>query len=238
MTQVVVIAAGEGTRLYPFSQLIPKIMFPAGKDKFTVGEHIINHCKEHGLIKFVFCINKNSGKYIKNSYGDGSRFGVEIKYSESKTPLGTAGEIKNAYNQNFINEDFFVYYGDTLSDVDLMMLKKTAEQFKNVKVVITCHDCSIPYGFVESYFGVPEKIKEKPKISEMFPKYYGKTYGAILPIFYVKYRDTPVQMNIGDDFVSDYLRKLNNENIRVYHHCGKFLDMGTLKNYLISENWE
>jgi NDP-mannose synthase len=237
MTQVVVLAAGEGSRLYPFSTLIPKIMFPVGEEQISVAEYIIRHCKNHGITDFIFCINKCTGKYIRSNLKDGKHLGVKIEYSESESPLGTAGEIRHAYNQGYIKEDFIVYYGDTLSNVDLTDLTK--EHYKRKATLsIVIHDTRIPVGFVKSNDGKLTSVIEKPRISEMFSADIA-VFGAILPIFYISDHHLCKYMFKHTDLVSTTIAKeLRPDKVAVYYYDGKFIDMGSWKNYTDSKNWE
>ena len=236
MPQVVVLAAGEGSRLYPFSTLIPKIMFPIGEEQISVAEFIIRHCKKHGMTDFVFCINEFSGKYIKNNLKDGSILGVTIKYSESKYPLGTAGEIRNAYDKGLITEDFVIYYGDTLSEVDLTEMFKEHKE-RDAWISLTIHDTAVPVGIVKSELGRLMSIYEKPTIREMFDD--SIECGAILPIFYVSDKNICKFMSEHCDLVSQTISlTIPNDKVYVHYYDGEFLDMGSWKSYTKSKDWK
>src|SRR5881296_3504483 len=113
--QAVVIAAGEGERLKPYSDLFPKFMFPV-KGK-PIGRIIIERLVSFGLRRIILCVNNKWRGYIKDYFEDGTRFGIsELLYSQSDKPLGTAGEVRNA--RRFIEDDFLVYYGDVLTNID------------------------------------------------------------------------------------------------------------------------
>ncbi|HDY86740.1 MAG TPA: nucleotidyltransferase family protein, partial [bacterium] len=113
MVQAVVVAAGAGSRLFPITDVFPKIMMPVGKNDEPLALHIIKHCKKYGITDFVFCLNNKKGKQVVNFLRDGSQYGVNIKYSFSDEPLGTAGELWSACNKNLIRAPTIIYYGDT-----------------------------------------------------------------------------------------------------------------------------
>lgn len=118
--QIVFIAGGLATRLQPIAETIPKCMMDiAGKPLI---EHQIEHFKELGFTEYVFCLGHLANKVIEY-FGDGSKFGVSIKYSVENEQLGTAGAVKLA--KELIKDKFCVYYADIISKTDF---RKTLEQ--------------------------------------------------------------------------------------------------------------
>jgi NDP-sugar pyrophosphorylase family protein len=107
--QAVVLAGGLGTRLYPLTHDIPKAMVPVLGKPFV--EHLIALLSAGGVDEFVFCVG-HLARAIEDCLGDGSRFGVKIRYSdEGKTLLDTAGAIRHALP--LLAEEFFVTFGDS-----------------------------------------------------------------------------------------------------------------------------
>ena len=105
--QIVVLAGGLATRLYPITEKIPKAMVEvAGKPFFS---HQIELFKKNGITNIVMCIG-HLGEQIEAYYGDGKKFGVSIVYSKEDKKLDTGGAIKNALP--YLDETFFVIYGD------------------------------------------------------------------------------------------------------------------------------
>lgn len=112
--KVVIIAGGQGTRIASVNNEIPKAMIPInGK---PVLEYQIELAKRYGLTDFIFVIGY-LGSVIRNYFGDGSKWGVNIVYYEETTPLGTAGAMPEI--AELLTEDFFMFYGDTVMDIDL-----------------------------------------------------------------------------------------------------------------------
>lgn len=109
ISQAVILSAGLGTRLRPLTDNIPKVMVPlAGKPLL---QWHIEQFKEHGIREFFINLHYLPDK-ITDYFGDGSKFGVQIKYAlESPEILGTAGGVKNF--DGLLKEKFFVIYGDT-----------------------------------------------------------------------------------------------------------------------------
>ena len=112
--KAVLMVGGEGTRLRPFTYELPKALLPVKGKPMVL--HIIDHLKSHGVTEIIMAI-RYKGDQIKEYFGDGSKFGVDIKYVEEKTPLGTAGPLR--LGKKYLKETFFLIWGDILSDIDL-----------------------------------------------------------------------------------------------------------------------
>ena len=112
--QVIILAGGLGTRLYPVIKDLPKPMAPVGNKCFL--EIILELMKKNGLTDFIFCVRHMAEKIV-DYFGDGSRFGVKISYSTEVDPLGTGGAI--GLLRYVINETFCVLNGDTYQEADL-----------------------------------------------------------------------------------------------------------------------
>lgn len=98
--------------------------------------HNIELCRKHG-IKEIFINTHQMPEKIRGFFEDGTRFGVEIKYSYEAELLGTAGALNN-FRKELDGENFFVIYGDNYSDYDLGALRRTFEE-KNCMGVIGFH---------------------------------------------------------------------------------------------------
>ncbi|MBI4738035.1 nucleotidyltransferase family protein [Candidatus Woesearchaeota archaeon] len=84
----VILAGGLGTRLYPVTLEIPKPLIPVqGR---TLTEHILDLLKEAGVRRVYLSIGYRA-KQVMDYFGDGSRFGVDMRYIVEDTPLGTGG---------------------------------------------------------------------------------------------------------------------------------------------------
>ncbi|MCX8170174.1 MAG: sugar phosphate nucleotidyltransferase, partial [Candidatus Methanomethyliaceae archaeon] len=107
-TKAVILAAGKGIRLEPFTITRPKHMIPiAGA---TLIEHIINALKEINVNEIIIVI-KYMGESIKAHLGDGSKFGIKIGYLEQPS-LGGTGEALLSCRNLLKDDPFLVIYGD------------------------------------------------------------------------------------------------------------------------------
>lgn len=116
--KAMVLAAGLGTRLKPLTDLISKPMAPIVNK--PVMEHIIELLKMHGYTDIV-CNLHYYPEAIKDYFGDGSRWGINISYSYEEFLMGTAGGVKNV--EGFLEGNaFLIISGDALTDIDLEMV--------------------------------------------------------------------------------------------------------------------
>lgn len=112
--KVVIIAGGKGTRIASVNAEVPKAMIPI--DGKPIIERSVEMAKRQGYTDFLFIIGY-LGNQISDYFGDGSKWGVNIEYYHETAPLGTAGAL--GYLKDKLNQDFFIFYGDTIMDIDM-----------------------------------------------------------------------------------------------------------------------
>jgi len=114
MQPVVILAGGLATRLYPVTRKIPKSLILINGRPFI--DHQLELLKEKGVTQVVLCVG-NLGGMIESHVGDGSRFGLEVRYSyDGDVLLGTGGAIKKA--AGILPAAFMILYGDSYLDID------------------------------------------------------------------------------------------------------------------------
>lgn len=111
--KAVILAGGLGTRLRPFTEVIPKPLLPVGEK--SVLEIQINQLKKHGVAE-VFLATNYKSEYIEQFFGDGSRYGVRLKISKERIPLGTAGPL--CLLKDELSEPFILMNGDILTTLN------------------------------------------------------------------------------------------------------------------------
>ena len=109
-----ILAGGLGTRLSSIVSDRPKPLAMVGRKPFL--EHQIELLKTYNTTDIVLCVGYR-GWQIRDYFGAGQRWGVEIRYSEEDRPLGTAGALKNA--ERLASDTFLVLNGDTFIDIDI-----------------------------------------------------------------------------------------------------------------------
>ena len=115
--QAVVMAGGKGSRLYPYSALLPKPLMPLGE--MPILEILIRQLKNAGVDNVVVAVN-HLRHLIEAFFGDGSKYGVKITYSIEDKPLGTAGPLGLLIDS--LEDDFIVTNGDLLTDMNISLL--------------------------------------------------------------------------------------------------------------------
>lgn len=117
--KAIIMAGGEGTRLRPLTCDIPKPMVK------MVNAPIMEHClrllKKHGVTDIAVTRGYLGGK-IESYFGSGKALGVKLTYFSEKSPLGTAGGVKNAAEFAAGERDFLVMSGSVITDMDLTAL--------------------------------------------------------------------------------------------------------------------
>lgn len=112
--KAIILCAGKGERMRPLTEGIPKPMVEInGKPLLWYNLQLL---KKHN-IKQVAINTSHLPEKIKDYFGDGKKFGINITYSYEQELLGTSGALNNF--KDFFNETFVVLYGDNLTDVDL-----------------------------------------------------------------------------------------------------------------------
>lgn len=112
--KALLLAAGRGERFGTERAGIPKTMARvAGKPML---EHAIEHVKKHGITRIYVNLHYRPS-VIREYFGDGWRWGVDIRYSHETGLLGTAGAVKKLSRE--FNDTFLVYYTDNLCACDL-----------------------------------------------------------------------------------------------------------------------
>ena len=159
--KAVILAGGLGTRLKPFTEVIPKPLLPVGEK--AILEVQIEHLKKHGF-KEIFLATNYKSDYISNFFGDGSKYGIKLSISKEEKPLGTVGPL-SLLKKELEDDPFLVMNGDILTRCDFSKLydfgsKIEAELTVGIKEFIT------PFRFGNIYFegDFVSRIEEKKDI--------------------------------------------------------------------------
>jgi dTDP-glucose pyrophosphorylase len=155
--KAVVMAGGFGKRLLPLTEEVPKPMLPVG-DK-PILELIVNQLQNSGIRK-VQMTTHYKPEVIKQHFGAGEKFGLEIQYVNEDQPLGTAGALGNLEKSD---EPMLVLNGDILTQVDFRaMLAFHRENRAELTVAVRKYDFQVPYGVIQCDGAQVRGVDEKP----------------------------------------------------------------------------
>ena len=160
-TSVVVMAGGKGTRLYPYTKILPKPLIPIGDTPIV--ERIINCFTDYGIDKFYMTVNYKKGM-IKAYFADlNPKYSIE--YVEETKPLGTGGSIKLVPEK--FDKPLFVTNCDALILTDYHALYGHHIKSGNaITMVSALKNIVVPYGVIHSGDnGEIKEMEEKPKLS-------------------------------------------------------------------------
>lgn len=217
--KAVILAGGLGTRLKPFTEIIPKPLLPIGEK--SVLEVQFEHLKNHGFNEIFLATNYKS-KYIENFFGDGSNFGVKLSISKESQPLGTVGPLTLLKNE--LTEPFLVMNGDIITALNFSKFYNYACE-TDALLTVGIKEFLTPFQFGNIYFDgdYVTRVEEKPTIKTNI---LAGIYTFKPDIFEI----IPNGIYYGmDSLIEDML--LNNKKICKYEINEYWLDIGRPDDY-------
>jgi dTDP-glucose pyrophosphorylase len=158
---VVINAGGRGTRLDPFTRVLPKPLIPVGE--LPIIEHIMKEFQSYSCEKFHIIVNYK--KELMKAYFAESENRYDITWYDEAKPLGTGGGLSLLRGK--LNETFFFTNCDNLLQANYERMLEFHKQNSNVITMVCAYkNYSIPYGVIEmGVNGKIESMKEKPLVS-------------------------------------------------------------------------
>jgi len=142
--RALILAGGKGTRLLPYTAVLPKPLMPIGDTPIL--EIIIRQLKKYDISEIILSVGHMAG-LIETFFGDGKRFGVKITYSMETQPLGTAGPI--ALIPDFTST-LLVMNGDVLTSMNYRnFIEYHKENKAEMTVGMSIQSYQNPLGYVE-----------------------------------------------------------------------------------------
>ena len=217
--RAVILAGGKGTRLRPFTVVLPKPLMPIGE--YPILEVVIRQLAGYGFEHITIAVN-HQAELIKAFFGDGSKWRVQIDYSLEDQPLGTMGPLKAIGD---LPEHFLVMNGDVLTDLDFAAFH-TEHAAANRLFTISSYrrEQMVDYGvLLTSAGGTLEGFQEKPVSAYEVSMGIYMVSRAILPF-------VPAQRLYGfDDLMRDLLEARQTVHVRKFD--GYWLDIGRADDY-------
>ncbi len=155
--QTILLAGGRGSRLNPFTKILPKPLIPI-KDQPIAGI-LIQQLKESGTDEIVMCLGYLAD-LLKAYFGDGSNLGLTIRYSIESEPLGTAGPLRKVQG---LRDNFLVVNGDELTTLDFGRLYSHHMALEaDLTVAVQMKTTQSSFGVLEVKDGKIISYQEKP----------------------------------------------------------------------------
>jgi NDP-sugar pyrophosphorylase family protein len=216
VTQAVIMAGGKGTRLYPYSALLPKPLVPLGD--MPILELLLRQMKQAGITDVLVAVN-HLRHLIEAFFGDGSKYGLRIRYFDEDKPLGTAGALGNMMDA--LDETFMVSNGDLLTSMDLAaMARHHFDTEADASIGVYQRENKIDFGLIE--FDAERRLsayREKPKsLYYVSMGLYILRREAVRPLIKPnEYLDMPSLL---------LAMRAANHDVRCFHDDGLWLDIG------------
>ncbi len=217
--RVVILAGGRGTRLAPYTTILPKPLMPIGD--IPILEILIRQLRNAGFQEITLAVGYLAS-LLEAYFGDGSQWGVRIEYSREDKPLGTAGPLALVSG---LNDSFLVLNGDLLTTLDFAaMVRFHRERGVAATVGIFQKNVKIDLGIVETNGrNCITGYIEKPTLN------YEVSVGA-----YVMEPLALSYVQLAERFdLPDLIKKLIAEGLSVigYRFEGYWLDVGRMEDY-------
>lgn len=224
VTKAIILVGGEGTRLRPFTYELPKVMLPIqGK---PMVQHIIEQLKFHGVREIILAVYYKAEK-VREYFGNGHHFGVNIKYVEEKKPLGTAGPLRLA--KKYLTESFYIVWGDILSQLDLTDFAHFHKEHGGLATVaLTTVEDTSRYGVVamngNKIIGFVEKPEKKDAPSNLINSGMAIMEPDVIKKYVPKTGKAMVEYDI-------YPKLAKEGQLYGYPFQGQWFDTGTPESY-------
>ena len=142
--RAIILAGGKGTRLRPYTLVLPKPLMPIGE--FPILEVIVRQLVQHGFDHITMAVN-HQAEIIRAFFQDGAKWGVKIDYSLEDRPLSTMGPLRLIRD---LPENFMVMNGDILSDLSYTDLFEEHVSNNNIFTISAyIREQKVDYGVLE-----------------------------------------------------------------------------------------
>ncbi len=219
--QAIIMAGGKGTRLRPYTNILPKPLLPVGnKSILDVNIRQLAACGIDNIIIAVGYL----GELIEAVIGNGDRYGIKINYSYESKPLGTVGGLGQI--KELLEEEFIVMNGDILHNISFdNLIKEHINNKKNVTITTYSQQNTVRLGVLEIQNKNIVKYIEKPTAK------YVVSIGVYVLNKNIIYKF--VKENEYLDFPTLINTLIQNkEQINPHMYNGLWVDIGTTDEYL------
>lgn len=161
--KAVIQCGGKGTRLRPYTMILPKPLMPVGSK--PVLELLLKWLRRNGL-RDVCITTGYLGHLIRGVCGDGRQWDLDIRYTEEKEPLGTIGALSLLRKQ--LDSTFLVINGDILTDLNLSGFVAYHRKHGSALTIATARrTVRMDFGIIEDTGGRVVQFMEKPTLTHV-----------------------------------------------------------------------
>lgn len=161
--KVVIQCGGKGTRLRPYTMILPKPLMPVGSK--PVLDLLLKWLRRNGT-RDVYVTTGYLGHLIRTVCGDGKQWDMRINYTEEQEPLGTIGPLSLLRDR--LDSTFLVINGDVLTDLSLNSFVAFHRQHQSaLTIATTTRTLKMDFGLIEDKAGRVTQFKEKPILSHL-----------------------------------------------------------------------
>jgi len=216
----VILVGGKGTRLRPYTVVLPKPLMPIGE--FPILEVVVRQMAHFGFHHLIFAVN-HQAELIRAFFGDGSRWGLKIDYSLEDRELSTMGPLKLIPS---LPENFLLLNGDVLTDLDFGVLYDNHVRDSRLFTISASRRTHlVDYGVLEVDGGNSlSGFQEKPQLHYLVSMGVYVVSNAVL-------KHIPEGRKYGfDNLMLDLLQR--RERVQVVQYDGYWLDIGRVDDYM------
>ena len=221
--QAVIFCGGYGKRLLPITNKIPKPMALVNKKPFLY--HLIKQCKSNGINNFLLLCGYKKEQILKY-FGNGSKFGVKIKYHFNSPEVQTLKRLIDA--KKLIKKEFLLLYSDNYSDLNIHQLKKKYDSLRSSFLITIC----------KKKYGNILIDKKNEKITKYF--FEKKLKSNFVEIGYMIIKKNILPQKIFDKEISfnDFINKQNiKKKVNYFINESGYLSISDNKRYKVTKNF-
>jgi len=161
--QAVIQAGGKGTRLRPYTTILPKPLMPVGSK--PVLELLLKWLRRNDVHE-VYVTTGYLGHLIRSVCGDGRQWGLRIIYTDEREPLGTVGALGLIRQE--LDDTFLVLNGDVLTDLNLSAFLRTHRSHGgSLTIATTQRSTHMDFGVIETVDSRVVRFREKPSLNQI-----------------------------------------------------------------------
>ncbi len=217
--RAVVLAGGKGSRLRPYTVVLPKPLMPIGE--YPILEVILRQLAGQGFDRVTLAVN-HQAEIVRAFCGDGSRWRISIDYSLETTPLSTIAPLRLIDD---LPENFLLMNGDVLTDLPMATLyDEHVRQKRLFTIAASQRTHVVDYGVLHASGNQLTGFEEKPKIPYLVSMGIYVLNRAVLD-------HVPAGQKYGfDDLMLAMLAR--QESVHVEPYPGYWLDIGRVEDYM------